>query len=96
MSDQSVPEELLLLRQKIDQIDEELMAILANRFEVTRQVGKLKAEKQLNSFDPEREKQKLERLKEMAVSNDLNSDFVLSLFQGIFDEVVSNHKTFVK
>jgi chorismate mutase len=89
---QTIPEELLAFRGRIDEIDDEIMALLGRRFEVTRQVGMLKAENRLESFDPEREKQKLERLKALAAEYDLDADFVLNLFQSIFNEVVENHK----
>jgi chorismate mutase len=94
MEVQPIPEELLALRDQIDAIDAEMMDLLARRFQVTRQVGKLKAEKHLSSFDPVRERQKLERLQALAEDSDLDPEFVLSLFQSIFNEVVANHKRF--
>lgn len=92
---QTIPEELLELRNRIDQIDDEIMSLLGSRFDVTRQVGKLKAENRLESFDPAREKQKLKRLEELAAEYNLDADFVLKLFQSVFREVVENHKQFL-
>lgn len=91
-----VPKELLLLRNSIDQIDEELLAALARRFEVTVKVGELKALHDLESVDPVREQEKLQRLHLMAEAKGLNSDFVRGLFQHIFDEVVKNHRNLRK
>lgn len=96
MPSQNVPEELLALREEIDRIDEELVNLLASRFQVTAKVGKLKAESGLDSVDPVREQEKLERLRSLAGANALNSDFTLDLFQTIFDEVVKNHRSYLK
>jgi chorismate mutase len=88
-----VPKELLQLRESIDQIDDELLELLARRFEITAQVGQLKAAYRLESVDSVRELEKLQRLHSLAVQHGLNTDFVRSLFQHIFDEVVKNHRS---
>jgi len=88
----SVPEELLQLRLRIDSIDEELLAALARRFEVTYRVGQLKAAHGLDSVDPVREQEKLQRLRDMARQNGLDEGFVHGLFQLVFNEVVKNHR----
>lgn len=87
-----VPRELLQLRDSIDRIDEEIIAALARRFAVTEQVGKLKARHDLESVDPVREQEKLQRLRDQAGQHGINPDFVRALFQQIFDEVVKNHR----
>ena len=92
----NVPEELLELRDSIDSIDEELLVMLSQRFEVTGQVGKLKAKHGLDSVDPVREQQKLENLARKAEALGLNSVFIKQLFQLLFDEVVRNHRSYLK
>lgn len=87
-----VPEELLQLRESIDRIDADIIAALARRFEVTAKVGELKARHNLESVDPVREQEKLQRLRNQAEQHGLNSEFVRELFQQIFDEVVRNHR----
>lgn len=87
-----VPKELLLLREHIDQIDEELLSALVRRFAVTAQVGELKAQHDLESVDPVRELEKHQRLQQMAQAKGLDGKFVQLLFQYIFDEVVKNHR----
>lgn len=87
-----IPGELLLLRESIDRIDEEIIAALARRFAVTQQVGQLKARHDLESVDPVREQEKLQRLRNQAEQHGINPDFVRGLFQQIFDEVVKNHR----
>lgn len=92
MESKSIPDELLVLRNQIDALDEEIVLTLAQRFSVTSQVGKLKAENELDSVDPIREQEKLSSLKTLAEQHSLNSDFVLEMFQMIFNEVVKNHR----
>ncbi|MDR2213315.1 MAG: chorismate mutase [Pseudomonadales bacterium] len=91
-----VPPQLLQLRASIDQIDAEILNALARRFEVTHQVGQLKAAHKLESVDPVREQEKLVRLGDLAEQQGLDGAFVRRLFQGIFDEVVRNHRGFLK
>ncbi|MDC1436569.1 chorismate mutase [Gammaproteobacteria bacterium] len=95
MQTNSLPDELLSLRNQIDTLDDELILILAKRFEVTARVGKLKAEKDLDSVDETREKQKLIDLRARAEEKALNPEFVLSLFKMIFAEVVENHRAYL-
>lgn len=91
-----IPAELADLRGQIDHIDTEIMNALARRFDVTNRVGQLKAQHGLNSVDPVREQEKLQSLRTLAAEKGLNSDFVHSLFQHIFNEVVKNHRSFLK
>jgi len=88
-----VPKALLDLRQQIDAIDDDLLGTLARRFAITARVGELKAELGLDSVDPVREQQKLQRLQQEAQARGLDEGFVRALFQHIFDEVVKNHRS---
>lgn len=92
MVNETLPEELLRAREKIDQIDQQLVMLLGERFAETLQVGKIKASQELQSFDPSREAQKLERLRELSEQQGLNPDLVARLFSQIMEEVVSNHQ----
>ena len=96
MQTNSMPDELLSLRDQIDMLDDELLLILTKRFKVTARVGKLKAEKGLDSVDEEREKQKLIDLRVRAEEKDLSPEFVLNLYKMIFAEVVENHRGFLQ
>ena len=95
MQTNSMPDELLSLRDQIDRLDDELLSVLAKRFEVTAQVGKLKAENGLDSVDEEREQQKLIDLQSLAEEKKISPDFVLNLFRMIFAEVVENHRSYL-
>lgn len=92
MDGKTAPEELQELRRQIDDIDDELLALLARRFEITRQVGRLKASRQMESLDAGREQEKLAYLRAQAEALALDPDFVYSLFELLFAEVVANHR----
>ena len=88
----AVPRELLEFRDRIDNIDEEILSALARRFEVTVRVGQLKAQHGLDSVDPVREQEKLQRLRASAEQKGLDSNLVQEVFQRVFNEVVKNHR----
>lgn len=92
MTAQSVPEELLEIRQKIDEIDADLIELLAARFTLTQQVGELKASKELASVDASREAKKLEELRKLCLQYQIDADLVSELFTRIMAEVVKNHE----
>ena len=92
MAEKTLPEELLNSREKIDQIDSDLLNLLAERFALTLRVGQIKAMQSLESFDPEREAQKIEKLRGQSAELGLNPDLVQHLFTEIMKEVVKNHQ----
>ena len=63
MGSNTVPTELLEVREKIDAIDRKLLELLAERFALTHQVGLLKANLELEAVDTVREAQKLANLR---------------------------------
>ena len=93
MSDVKVPAELLAVRKKIDETDERLLDLLAERFELTHWVGVLKANQNLSPFDATREAEKLARLAELSEQRNLNPELVMELFQRIMQQVVKNHES---
>ena len=84
--------ELLELRKKIDQIDKKLVELLASRFALTHKVGLLKANKELEAFDADREAQKLAELRSLCEEHQLNPELITKLFTSIMEEVVRNHR----
>lgn len=91
MESESVPAELLEVREKIDQIDHQIIALLARRFELTHRVGQLKASLALEALDAQREAEKLEEIRALCEEHDLNPGLVTELFTQIMEEVVRNH-----
>ncbi|HAG71189.1 MAG TPA: chorismate mutase [Gammaproteobacteria bacterium] len=87
-----LPPELLQARARIDEIDQEIIKLLADRFFQTLQVGRIKASQELQSFDPDRETQKIQKLRQMSEEIGINADLVEALFTQIMQEVVKNHQ----
>lgn len=92
MSSQSPPEELIAAREQIDALDRELVHLLSKRFELTHQVGLLKASKALEAVDATRESEKLAELSALCEEYNLNPELVTQLFSRIMEEVVKNHR----
>jgi chorismate mutase len=82
---------LLQFRQRLDEIDVQLLDLLTERFAVTRQVGELKHDLGLSPRDPAREAAQLERLTALAKEKGLEPDIVTKIFRVIVDAVVANH-----
>ncbi|MEQ8409294.1 MAG: chorismate mutase [Gammaproteobacteria bacterium] len=92
MESQSVPAELLAARDQIDQIDRQIIELLAQRFALTHRVGLLKANNALEALDAGREAEKLAEITRICATHDLNAALVTDLFTRIMEEVVRNHK----
>ena len=85
-------EKLTQHRGSIDNLDAALVHIMAERFRVTKAVGELKAKHDLPPSDPEREENQVKRLRELAVSSNLDPDFAEKLLNFIISEVIQHHK----
>lgn len=86
------PAELLALRASIDNMDDVMIRVLAERFKITRRVGELKAEHGLPAADPQREERQIERLRAIAVDAGLDPGFAEQVLNFIVREVVRNHE----
>ncbi len=84
--------ELKILRDKVDSIDGEVVELLAKRFEVTAQIGKLKARESLSPVDPNREADQIKRYQHLAASKGLNPEVLVNVFRVIIDDVVRRHR----
>ena len=78
-------------RSMIDDVDAQMVALLGQRFKLTRQVGKLKAAADLPSRDAARETEQQERLAQLAVAENVDPELVRRLFSEITDCVVAEH-----
>lgn len=76
------------LRSRIDVIDEQLLRLLNVRVQCAVEVGKLKHEAGLPIYQPDREKQVLENVRQSAtaLSGPLTADAVVRIFERIIDE----------
>ena len=84
--------DLNALRARIDQLDENLVELLAHRFRVTDEVGRLKASTGLSAVDPEREASQEARLAALAAKHSVSPAVVARVFRALVEEAVSNHQ----
>ncbi|MGC3953236.1 MAG: chorismate mutase [Propionicimonas sp.] len=84
--------ELDRLRGSIDNLDTAIIALLAERFKITQQIGVLKHERGLAPADPEREVQQIARLRRLAIASNLDPEFAEKLLSFIVAEVVRHHE----
>lgn len=85
--------DLKIYRQQIDEIDAQLVKLLADRFKITQKVGEFKKLNNLEPVDPAREKMQLERLESLAKSQNLNPKLVTDIIRLVINDVVKNHNS---
>jgi chorismate mutase-like protein len=74
------------LRNDIDRVDEVLVRLLNERARVACEIGRLKKAQGVDIYQPEREKQVLEHVRNVAVEGPLGADAIARLFERIIDE----------
>jgi chorismate mutase len=84
-------DEIETLRDGINSVDAQLIGLLGERFRLTREVGKLKAQYNLPPADPAREALQMERYGKLAIELGLNPDHARQFFRFIIEEVKRNH-----
>jgi chorismate mutase len=89
---QELIEELLEIRESIDNIDAALVHLLAERFKFTQKVGRLKAAGGLPASDPERERVQINRLRALAEESHLDPAFAEKFLNFIVAEVIHHHE----
>lgn len=80
------------LRQEIDQIDAQLVALLARRFALTDEVGRLKKQHALPAVDATREAAQMQRIAALAAQHGLAPEFAQRVLRLVIDEVVVRHQ----
>ncbi len=79
-------------RESIDNIDAALVFLLAERFKITQDVGRYKAEAGLPPADPGREAAQIARLRSLAQTANLDPDFSEKFLRFVIDEVIRHHE----
>jgi len=79
-------EKLSIFRKELDELDTQLMDILARRFEVCRQVAVYKAEMNIPMMQPERVAQVKQRAAERAMASGLDEQFGIELYSLIIGQ----------
>lgn len=80
------------LRQSIDQLDNEIISLLAKRFQLTEEVGTYKATHKLAAQDPGRESKQFDKITNLAADRDLNPDYAAVIYRCMMDLVIARHK----
>lgn len=81
-------QELRLLREQIDHLDNQILQLLAARFEVAQQIAHIKARENLTVFQPKRWEAVLSQRLAAAHELGLSPDFVKHLYEAIHAESV--------
>lgn len=84
-------DELQNLRKELDDIDGRLLALLAERFRVTQEVGRLKSRHGITPQDKAREEALFARIEKQATEAGLDPLLARRLWRQIIDEVLKNH-----
>jgi chorismate mutase len=84
------------LRKSIDNIDNAIVAILAERFKVTNRVGIFKASHNIPAKDLDREALQHARIQELAQQYGLDRDLASSILDQVIARVVANHEEIAK
>ena len=72
------------IRDRIDELDQEIVRLLKNRYENARLLGRIKQQRHLDYRDPEREKIILRKIERAATSLDLDPKLIRPIFDQIF------------
>ena len=79
-------------RSSIDDIDASLVMLLGERFKITKQVGRYKADSALPPADPDREREQIARLRSLAEEAGLDPAFTEQFLRFIVAEVIQHHR----
>lgn len=83
--------EMVELRNEIDALDEQVVALLARRFALTHRVGLLKAQIGETPLNSQRQIQRRELLQRLALMYSVDAPLVLDLFSRIQKETLASH-----
>ncbi len=92
MSEVRVDPQLAEYRASIDNIDAALVHLLAERFKITKAVGRYKATVDLPAADEDRERVQIERLRALAEQSGLDPVFTEKFLRFIVAEVIHHHQ----
>ena len=80
------------LRQQIDSLDESLVEMLARRFRLTDEIGRLKKALKLPWVDAAREQEQRLAVQRLAIQHGLSEEIAMKVMRVVIDEVIANHR----
>ena len=83
-------------RSTIDRLDVIIVNALMERFSVTKRIGLIKAENNIETYDSEREKAQVKTLEKLIEDSDLDKKFIVNLMKLITTESKKNHEQIKK
>ena len=83
-------------RSTIDRLDAIIVNALIERFSVTKRIGILKAENNIETYDSEREETQVKTLEKLIKDSDLDKKFIVNLMKLITTESKKNHEQIKK
>lgn len=92
MTEASANDQLQQLRDDIDGVNAQLVDVLAQRFALTRKVGRLKQEHGLAPTDAAREDAIIARYRAQAVASSLDPDLVEHIFRSVIAVAAAEHR----
>lgn len=82
------PNQLALCRERINRIDKELLQLIAQRMEIIKEIGQYKKEHKMTILQSHRWSEIVNKLTQQAEALNLNTDFVLKLFDCLHIESI--------
>ena len=83
-------------RSTIDRLDVIIVNALMERFSVTKRIGLIKAENNIETYDSEREETQVKTLEKLIKNSDLDKKFIVNLMKLITTESKKNHEQIKK
>ena len=83
-------------RSTIDRLDVIIVNALMERFSVTKRIGLIKAENNIETYDSEREETQVKTLEKLIKNSDLDKKFLVNLMKLITTESKKNHEQIKK
>ena len=83
-------------RSTIDRLDVIIVNALMERFSVTKRIGLIKAENNIETYDSEREETQIKTLEKLIKDSDLNKKFIVNLMKLITTESKKHHEQIKK
>lgn len=94
-NEKSETKELTMLRNQIDDIDDEIIQLLSDRMGISKQIADIKKNSNMSIFQIDRWKTLLDNILKNAKTYDLDSDFVKEIYEIIHQESIKQQNLII-